>query len=387
MSTLNSRKQKIFSMTLTIKPVTGRYLQQRFIQVPWRMYQDDPAWVPPLIMDVKQHLDPKNPYFAHARLQSWIAFRGTAAVGRISAQVDQLHLEHHREQCGFFGMLEAEDRRETFTALFDAARAWLRKQGMKRIMGPFNLSINQECGLLTSGFDTPPFIMMGHARPYYAPRIEEQGFTPVKELLAYMVRADFSPPRAMKAVIGRTKENIRIRPLDRSRFKEDVQAIGDIFNDAWSDNWGFIPLTRDELEAMGRDLKLLVDKRFIQIAEVQGKPAAMIIALPNVNESIADLNGRLLPLGWLKLLWRLKVRHPKTARVALMGVRKEYQHRLIGAALAFKVIDAVRHELAKKGAMDVEMSWILEDNLEMRKILEAIGSRISKRYMIYKKSI
>ncbi len=374
-------------MTLTIKPVTGRYLQRRFIQVPWPIYQDDPAWVPPLIMDVKHHLDPKNPYFAHARLQSWVAFRGTKAVGRISAQIDQLHLKYHREQCGFYGMLEAEDRRETFSALLDTAQAWLREQGMRYIMGPFNLSINQECGLLTSGFDTPPFIMMGHARPYYTHRIMEQGFTPVKELLAYLVRADFDPPRAMQAITRRVKKDIHIRPLDRSRFAEELQVIGDIFNDAWSDNWGFIPLTRDELEAMGRDLKLLVDKRFIQIAEVKGKPAAMIIVLPNVNEIIADLNGRLLPLGWLKLLWRLKVKHPKTARVALMGVRKEYQHRLIGAALAFMVIDKARCAVMKKGAMDVEMSWILEDNLEMRKIIEAIGSKISKRYTIYRKEM
>ena len=374
-------------MTLTVKPVTGRYLQRRFIQVPWSIYQDDPAWVPPLIMDVKHHLNPKNPYFSHARLQSWVAFRGTAAVGRISAQIDRLHLEHHREPCGFFGMLEAEDRRETFTALFDTAQAWLREQGMKYIMGPFNLSINQECGLLTSGFNTPPFIMMGHAKPYYAPRIMEQGFTPVKELLAYLTKANFTPSRTMQAITKKVKKDIHIRPLNRSRFTEELQIIGDIFNDAWSGNWGFIPLTRDELEAMGRDLKPLVDRRFIQIAEVKGKPAAMIIVLPNVNEIITDLNGRLFPLGWLKFLWRLKVKHPRTARVALMGVRKEYQRRLIGAALAYMVIDTARYPVIKKGVTDVEMSWILEDNLEMRKMIEAIGSKISKRYTIYRKEL
>ena len=372
---------------LTIKPVTGRYTQRRFFKMPWSIYQDDPAWVPPLIMDLEHQFAPENPYFAHARMQSWLAFRGTRAVGRISAQIDRLHLEYQHEQCGFFGMLEAEDRSETFAALLNTAQAWLQAQGMKSIMGPFNLSINQECGLLTSGFESPPYIMMGHAKPYYSRRISEQGYSPRKELLAYTVRTDFTPPRAMLALTRRVKKNIHIRPLNRSRFNEELQIIGDIFNDAWSENWGFIPLTKAELEAMGKDLKLLVDKQFIQIAEVDGQPAAMIVALPNINEIITDLNGRLLPLGWLKLLWRLKVKHPKTVRIALMGVKKQYQHQLIGAALAFLVIDAVRHRVIKKGVTDVEMSWILEDNREMRKFLEAAGSRISKRYTIYHKEI
>ena len=376
-----------YDMPLAIKPVTGCYLQRRFIKVPWNIYQDDPAWVPPLIMDMNHQLDPRNPYFSHARVQSWIAYRGTKAVGRISAQIDRLHLEHHHEQCGFFGLLEAEDQQETFAALLNTAQTWLQERGMKSIMGPFNLSINHECGLLTSGFDTPPYIMMGHAKPYYSHRITEQGYTPAKELLAYMIKANFTPPRAMLAITKRVKNHIQIRPLDRTRFDEELQTIGDIFNDAWSNNWGFIPLTKAELEAMGRDLKLLVNKQFIQIAEVDGKPAAMIIVLPNINEIITDLNGHLLPLGWMKLLWRLKVKHPKTARVALMGIRKQYQHQLIGAALAFMVIDAARYQVMKKGVTDVEMSWILEDNLEMRKILETMGSRISKRYTIYRKEI
>ncbi|MCK4379005.1 MAG: N-acetyltransferase, partial [Deltaproteobacteria bacterium] len=309
-----------YDMPLAIKPVTGRNLKRRFIKVPWDIYQDDPAWVPPLIMDMNRQFDPRNPYFSHARVQSWIACRGTKAVGRISAQIDRLHLEHHHEQCGFFGMLEAEDRQETFAALLNTAQTWLKERDMKSIMGPFNLSINHECGLLTSGFDTPPYIMMGHAKSYYSRRILEQGYAPVKELLAYLIKSDFPPSRAMLAITKRVKKHIHIRPLNRSRFDEELQTIGDIFNDAWSNNWGFIPLTKDELEAMGRKLKLLVNKRFIQIAEVDGKPAAMIIVLPNINEIITDLNGHLLPLGWIKLLWRLKVKHPRTARVALMGV-------------------------------------------------------------------
>jgi len=375
------------NLQLTIRPVTGRFLQRRFLKLPWTIYQDDPAWVPPLMMDLEHQLDPENPYFAHARMQSWIAYRGTRAVGRISAQIDRLHLKYQQEECGFFGMLEAENQPETFAELLNTAQTWLKERGMKSVMGPFNLSINQECGLLTSGFETPPFIMMGHAKPYYSHRITEQGFTPIKELLAYIVATDAAPSRAMAAVIKRVNEKIHIRPLDRSNFDDELQIIGDIFNDAWSENWGFIPLTGAELMAMGKDLKLLVDKQFIQIAEIEGKPAAMIVALPNINEIITDLNGRLLPLGWIKLLWRLKVKHPATARVALMGVKKQYQHKLVGAALAFQIIDRVRHHLIRKKVVDVELSWILEDNLEMRKILEAGGSRISKRYTIYRKEI
>jgi GNAT superfamily N-acetyltransferase len=372
---------------LQIKSVTGRSALRQFIRLPWSIYADDPAWVPPLILERRQFLSSSNPYFLHAQYFSWIAYRDTKAVGRISAQIDQLHLQRYQDATGFFGMLEAEDEPEIFQTLLNTAETWLRERGMRRVLGPFNLSINQEPGLLVEGFDTPPVIMMGHARPYYGARIEEQKYVKEKDLLAYMVDIDFKMSPAMEKIIQQAAETVRIRPLRRSQLDKEMQILRDIFNDAWSQNWGFIPFTEEEFKHLSQDLKMLVPDDFIQIAEVDGLPAAMIVGFPNINESIRDLNGQLLPFGWLKLLWRLKVAFPKTARAPLMGVCKRYQRSRIGAALALMVIDAVRNSGVRRGVQQAELSWILEDNLGMRNMLEAIGGAAYKRYRIYSKEL
>ncbi|MGD8777119.1 MAG: hypothetical protein PVF44_17550 [Syntrophobacterales bacterium] len=372
---------------LQVVPVEGRRDLRRFIHLPWAIYAEDPAWVPPLILERRQHLSHRNPYFAHAKYRAWIAYRDARPVGRISAQVDQLHLERYQDDTGFFGMLEAEDDAETFRILLDTAETWLRDQGMRRVLGPFNLSVNQECGLLVEGYDTPPSIMMGHARPYYAIRIEEQGYRQEKELLAYRVNADFEFSAAMQAAMKRASRRVRVRPLRRSHFAEDLKVLQDIFEDAWSENWGFVPFTEAEFEHLGETLKLLVREDYIQIAEVEGVPAAMMVALPNINEAIQDLNGRLLPHGWLKLLWRLKIAHPKSVRVALMGVRKRYQKGLLGGALALMVIQAVRAPAVRRGVLEAEMSWILDDNIGMQNIIESIGGIAYKRYRIFGKEL
>lgn len=360
---------------------------ERFLRLPWSIYSDDPAWVPPLLLERRQHLSPRNPYFEHADCRFWMAWRGERPVGRISAQVDRLHLQRYGDAMGFFGMLEAEDDAETFGALTDAAEAWLRDRGMRRVRGPFNLSINDECGLLVEGFDTPPRIMMGHALPYYAERIEEQGYAREKFLLAYRIRADFPPTKAARSLLERMAGRVGVRPMRKSRFEEEMKIIREIFEDAWSQNWGFLPFTDREFEYLGRTLKLLVEEEFVQIAEVDGVPAAMMVAFPNLNEAIRDLDGRLFPFGWLKLLWRLKVRVPRTARVPLMGVRRRYQGTLLGAALAFLVIEAVRAPALARGIREAEMSWILEDNVGMRNVIESIGGTAYKRYCIYRKEL
>lgn len=365
----------------------GRHALRRFIRVPWSIYADDPVWVPPLLIERRKHLSPRNPYFAHAQYCSWIACRGTRLVGRISAQVDELHIQRHQDATGFFGMLEAEDDAETFQALTDIAEEWLRSKGIRRILGPFNLSINQECGLLVEGFNTHPSIMMGHARPYYGSRIEEQGYRKEKDLLAYLVHTDFALPSFVQKLMERATQDVLVRPLRKSRFSEELEILQGIFEDAWSQNWGFIPFTRAEFKHLGQDIKLLVDEEFVQIAEVQGTAAAMIVVLPNINEVIRDLNGRLFPFGWLKLLWHLKLAHPKSARVPLIGVCRRYQDSLLGSALAFMIIDAVRAPAARRGIREVEMSWILEDNIAMRNIIESIGGTVYKRYRIYGKKL
>lgn len=368
-------------------PVSNSRDMRRFIRVPWSVYAEDPTWVPPLLLERREHFSPRNPYFAHARCRFWVAYRGKRPVGRITAQIDELHQKRYSDATGFFGMLEAENDAEIFHDLLNTAEVWLREQGMLRIRGPFNFSINQECGLLVDGYDTPPMIMMGHSRPYYDARLIAEGYQGVKDLLAYRLPTDFAPAELMKAVLNKAGGCARIRPLRRSRFREDLKIIQDIFEDAWSENWGFIPFTEDEFRHLGSSLRLLVDDDAVQIAEVDGVPAAMIVAFPNLNEAIRDLRGRLLPLGWLKLLWRLKVKSPKTARVVLMGVRQNFQRSPLGAALGFLLIDALRGYGIKRGVQEVELSWILEDNMPMRNMLTTIGGMPYKRYRIYEKAL
>jgi len=374
--------------SLRIVPVEVPKALRRFIRIPWLLYADDPAWVPPLLIERRRHLSARNPYFAHARACFWIAYRGMRPVGRISAQVDELHLQRHHDATGFFGMLEAEDDAEIFQALTGTAEQWLRGQNMRRVLGPFNLSINQECGLLVEGFDTPPSIMMGHGRRYYGPRLEEQGYGKEKDLLAYRVNVESDQPPGLRQFAARAATSeVRLRPLRKSAFAEEMAVVQTIFEDAWSQNWCFIPFTKPEFNHLGESIKFLVDEEFVQIAEVKETPAAIIVVLPNLNEVIGDLNGRLFPFGWMKLLWRLKVRSPTSARVSLMGVCRRYHESLLGAALAFRLIDAVHASAARRGIRDVEMSWILEDNLRIRKIIEAIGGTVSKRYRIYGKEL
>jgi hypothetical protein len=358
-----------------------------FIRLPWSLYMDDPMWIPPLLLERRLFLSPKNPYFEHAKFCSWVAYRNGKPVGRISAQIDRLYLDRYREAAGFFGMLEAEDNSMTFRALLDTAESWLRLRGMKRISGPFNLSINQELGLLVEGFGTPPSLMMGHARPYYADRIEEDGYQKEQDLLAYILDADFRVPAVASKITTRTNNRIHIRRLQKSKFLNELEIIRNIFNDAWSQNWGYIPWTKTEFEHLGKDLKMLSDGEMVKIAEVDGKPAAFIVLLPNINEVIQDLNGRLLPFGWFKMLWRLKVSYPKSARIPLMGVRSQYHDSLVGAALAFRLIADLWQPGLKRGIEKVELSWILEDNLRMRKIIESVNGRVYKTYRIYSKRL
>jgi hypothetical protein len=384
---LPNRKSDQAEEKAEIVEVRGRSALNDFIRLPWSLYREDPMWVPPLLLERRMHLSPKNPYFEHAEFCSWLAYRSGKPVGRISAQIDRLHIDRHQDDTGFFGMLEAEDNSLTFRSLLDTAESWLRDKGMRRIGGPYNLSINQELGLLVDGFDSPPSLMMGHARPYYALRIEENGFQKEKDLLAYIINSDFKMSAAAKRITATNKGRVHIRKLQKSNFEDELNILREIFNDAWSQNWNFVPFTNAEFEHLGKDLKMLADEELVKIAEVDGEPAAFIVVLPNINEVIRDLNGRLLPIGWLKMLWRLKVKYPQSGRIPLMGVRRRYHDSLMGAALAFGVIANVQQPSIKRGLKEVELSWILEDNMGMRNIIESIGGRVYKTYRIYGKEI
>ena len=376
------------SAPLRIVPVSNKADLAEFIRLPAAVFKDDPQWISPLFLERKIHLSPKhNPYFQHAKSQSWLAWRGDVAVGRISAQVDQMHLAQHHDATGFFGMLDAEDNQATFAALMATAEQWLAEQGMRRVRGPFNLSINEETGLLIDGFADPPVFMMSHALPYYREHIEQCGYHKAADTLAYLINPNFVAPPVMQRLLKMASERVTVRTLDRSRFDEEIMLLRDIFNDAWSDNWGFVPFTEAEFKELGQNLKFLLHDEYIQIAEVDGEAAGFIIGMPNINEAIRDLKGKLFPFGWLKLIWRLKIKGPASGRVPLMGVRKKFQKTRLGPGLAFLIIEDVRNELHKRGAHRLELSWILEDNAGMRNIIESIGGTAYKRYRVYERDL
>ena len=372
---------------LRVVPLQGKATERAFWALAANLYRHDAQWVPPLLAERHELLSPRNPVFGHVRMQAWLVQRGDAVVGRISAQIDTLYAQTHGDRVGYFGLLEAEDDPDVFATLLGTAEQWLRARGATEVRGPFNLTINEECGLLVDGFDTPPMVMMGHARPYYAARLEALGYAKAKDLLAYIVGTDFAFPAAAQRVIERERDQVSLRPVDFRHLDRDIEILRDIFNDAWAGNWGFVPFTAAEFKQLGQLVRWLVDPGFVQIAEINGEPVAMIAVLPNINEAIADLRGRLLPFGWAKLLWRLKVRHPEGVRVALMGVRKRLQRSRLGSALAMLVIDAARQTALRRGATQAEMSWILEDNRGMCSIIESLGSRCYKRYRIYGKAL
>lgn len=373
---------------LRIVPVrTARDLRQ-FIKVPWYIYANEPNWIPPLLAEQRHMLSKKNPFFQHARAQYWVAYRGTQAIGRISAQVDDLHIERYQDATGHFGLLEAVDDPEVFAQLFAAANAWLREQGMERAVGPFNLSINGDIGLLVQGFDTPPMFLMSHGHPYYDARVTEQGYRKSKDVVAYLLDPTLTPPDVMREAARRADSSgrIRIRPVRMKQLHEDLTLLSEIFNDAWSQNWNFVPFTAAEFEDLGKSLKLFVPPEFVQIAEVDGQPAAMIVIVPNVGDCIRDLDGRLFPFGWARLMWRLKRHGPRSARVALMGVRREYHRSSLATALAFGLMTAVRQPILDRRIERLELSWTLEDNHPMRRIKERIGARKYKTYRLYERS-
>jgi len=368
---------------IEIVPAIGRREMARFIRLPEDLHRDDPMWVPPLRMERRAALSPSgNPFFHHADVAFWIARRNGRDVGRISTQIDHLA----EAGTGHFGMLAAIDDPAVVAALTATAENWLRSRGATRVLGPFNLSINEETGLLVDGFDTPPMLMMGHDKPYLDRLLTGAGYAKAKDVLAY--RADDPDLPGMAALLDRPlPPNVRVRPLNMAAYRDEVGLLTAIFNDAWRDNWGFVPLTPDEIEHMARQMKPLIHKRLVWFAEVDGEPAAFAVCLPNLNEAIRDLGGRLLPFGWAKLLWRLKVAGLSSARVPLMGVRRKHAGTMIGSLLAFLIMGAIQREARALGLRQIEMSWVLEDNGPMRRIAEAIGGRAYKTYRIYEKSL
>jgi hypothetical protein len=317
----------------------------------------------------------------------WLARRGGSAVGRISAQIDRLAPDADGLKLGYFGMLAAEDNAETMAALFDTAEAWLTQRGMAVARGPFDLSINQTSGLLVEGFDTPPSLMMGHDQPWLGPGIERLGYAKAKDLVAYRMNTKGGLLERLRKLAERNSEGVVIRSIDMRRYRQEIALIASIFNDAWADNWGFTALTEAEITAMGDEMKPILDPGLVKIAELHGEPVAFIVLLPNVNETIADLGGRLLPIGWLKLLWRLKFAPMRTGRVPLMGVRRKHSGSLLGKTLPLKLIYALQPRGLARGLEELELGWLLEDNMPVRRVVEMVGGRQVKTYRVYEKRL
>ena len=360
-----------------------------FVDVTRDIYRRDPNWVQPLDMDIRDRLNPsKNPFFRHAEVTLFTAWKNGRVVGRCSAQVDHEHLATHHDDAGFFGFFDTTDDAEVARALLGEAEKWLRERGMKRMRGPMSFSINEEIGTLVEGFDTPPMIMMPHSTPYQGGLIEAAGLEKAKDILAW--RYDVGTPharadRAWRAI--QEMPEVRFRSLSKKNMRADVRLLLDIFNDAWSDNWGFVPATDAEAEKTASDLKLVLDEDLAFFAEIEGRPVGMCVTLPNLNEAIADLDGKLFPTGIFKLLWRLKVKGPKSARLILLGIRKELRGIKRYGGLSHAMYVEVSKRGSKKGIEWGELSWTLEDNRPINLGIKAMGAKVYKKYRVYEKAL
>jgi hypothetical protein len=375
-------------VAVEIIPANSGAELERFIRVPMRLSAGDPKYVAPLMFERREALSPKvNPFFQHADSQFWLARKDGRDVGRISAQIDHLAKTDAAAPAGYFGMIAAEDDAEVFAALFGTAEDWLRQRGRVQALGPFNLSVNEEVGLLVDGFDTPPMLMMGHDQPFTATRIEALGYAKAKDVYAYISETFVFSDSVEKRLRRPLPSGMVLRQVRMNKFEEEVATLADIINDAWSENWGAAPITAAETKHLGESLKLILNPKWVWFVEIDGEAAAFIVLLPDLNDAIRDLKGSLLPFGWAKLLWRLKMQPIRRARVPLMGVRKRFARDRRGILAPFVLIDAIRKESVPRGLQACEYSWILEDNRAMRHILEGLSARIYKTYRIYEKQL
>lgn len=368
---------------LRVDAVEGRRDLRRFLRLPWSIYAGDPHWVPPLLVEQRKLLDrERHPFHEHADVEYFLARRGDRVVGRIAAIVNHRHIDFHEEKVGFFGFFECEDDPASARALLGAAEDWLRQRGMRAARGPMNFSTNEECGLLVDGFDTPPMIMMTHNPPYYRRLLESAGYGKAKDLLAYYLVDDGVPARLVRGVERVQKRaGAVIRPLRMKRLEQEIEIIRDIYNSAWERNWGFVPMTDAEFDEMARQLKQIVNPEICLIAEVDGAPVGFALALPDFNQAVRHADGRLLPLGLFKVLWH--ARRIDAARVITLGVKPSHRRLGLDAMMMLRIWQKGTASGYHRG----ECSWILEDNWDMRRIMERLGGVVYKTYRIVEKPI
>ena len=367
---------------LTVRPVETRSEQKRFVQLPWRIYRDDPCWMPPLVMSQEELLGFRPcPFYERSRSRSFLATRGGTDVGRITAIVNAGHIERYGEQRGFFGFFECDDDPAVARALFGSARDWLAREGMTALRGPTNPSLNYECGLLIEGFDTPPFFMMTHNKPSYASLVEAQGLRKIEDLYAFWGRLEMltSIDKKLGVMVEGVKERfgVKVRPLDRSRFDEEVRMFLEIYNASLGGTWGFVPLSPGEVKHMAASLKHLIVPELALVAEVEGKPIGTVFCLLDYNPRIKAINGRLFPFGFLKLLWNKRA--IKRMRAISTNVVPEYQAWGVGLVLMAALVP----QLYAWGMDEVEFSWVLESNHLSKRTLERGGALVTKKYRLY----
>lgn len=374
---------------ITVVPVSNSRLTRAFIDLPYRLYRDDPAWVPPLKFERREFINPKrNPFFDNAKAQLFVALAGDQPVGRISAQINHLHNQRYGEKTGNFGLFESIQDPVVATALLARAEAWLRAEGMNRTLGPLSFSLNEEVGILIEGFDKPPFPFMAHNPIYYQELIVASGYKKAKDLIAwdYDSRAPIPAAALQIAEAVRTHPKLTIREINMRHMEREVRIIADVFNSAWAANWGFIPFTPAEIQKMAKDFKLIIEPKLALIAEVDGAPAAISIAIPNYHEAIKDLNGRLFPFGLFKLLFRLKCKRVKSARLCLLGIKKEFRHDVL-AGLSVLLYTEMHRRSRALGHWGGELSWTLEDNDKINHGIALMGGRPYKKYRIFEKDL
>lgn len=354
-----------------------------FIHYPNRLYKDDPNYVTPLTIERKEFFDPKkNPFFRIARTKLFLAMKGNEVVGRIATCVNFNHNDYHEEQVGAFGFFDCEDDYEVASTLLKVAMITLKREGMEKMRGPLNFSTNHECGMLVDGFDSPPVVMMTYNQPYLPKLLEKFGLKKAMDLLAFICRDDEPiPPRIARVSEKLMQRNsITIRALKMSDFKNEIQKVREVYNKAWQNNWGFVPLEEDEFNFVAQNLKQVVDPDIVFFAEHEGQPVAFSLALPDINQALIKLKGKLFPFGLLKLLWHTKIRNKVDGlRLITFGVIPEYQKRGIDSLMFY-------HTYTKgvaKGYHWAELSWILESNDLMVKGAEQMGAKLYKKYRIY----
>jgi hypothetical protein len=380
---------------LRVTPVGSKASIKEFVELPYRLYADDPNWVPPLRDEVYGLITPgKNPWFEHGEAQFFVARREGRVVGRISAHIDHLALQQPAEQgmgpgTGFWGLLEAEDSGAAQT-LIAQAENWLRARQMTHVLGPVSLAMWDEPGLLIQGHDYPPTVMMGHNSPAYEAWVEGAGYAGVQDLYTYDLPIAGELPELTQRIVrmGEKSGRIKIRRVDKSKFDAEAALILGILNDAWSDNWGFVPFTDAEIAYGGKKLKPIVYEDLIRIAEVDGEAVAFMMTLPDLNEKIRDFGGSLWPFNWAKLLWWLRKPKVRTMRVPLMGVVKKLQSSRMASQLALMLVEYIRRDATTKfGATRGEFGWVLASNGPMRSVGEAVGGTLNKVYRIYRKPL